>query len=399
MLAVVFALGSPLITAQFHVFMTDAPETAMVAVALWAILATDGFSRVGISALAGVAVGLGMLTKEPFVFYAAGPVAVTAIRGGPKAWRGLLTFAIIALAIALPWYAHEYAQIKTLGSSATESDSHRASDIAPPALSIGNFEWYFWVMVNNQLYVPLFVFSAIGWLWTMVGFVRRRPVSRFAAELAIGVFVAWLAITLTYVHDTRYGMPLLAYLAIFGVGWIASLSRAWRVTAATVLILVAAANIAGTSFGVGKLVTVSLPGRNVSYLQHPGELTFYSDRGYLVAGPERDGDMLATLRVLRREGITAIVLARSSVDEPAFSASGMFALDGIAGLGTAFEDRVPLGSLTRRYAVLHHGPVEAGEAPPCVRLEDGSGVWIRLGDPYAPGARDYCPSRHPRFYG
>jgi 4-amino-4-deoxy-L-arabinose transferase-like glycosyltransferase len=399
LLAVAFALCSPLVMAQFHVFMTDAPETAMVAVALWAILATDGFSRVENSVLAGVAVGLGMLTKEPFVFYAAGPVAVTAVRGGVKAWRGLLAFTLVVLVIALPWYVHEYAQIKALGSGATEANSRRVSDIAPPPLSIGNLEWYFWVMVNNQLYAPLFAFSAIGWLWTMVGFVRRRPVSRFAPELAVGVFVAWLAITETYVHDTRYGMPLLAYLAIFGVGWLTRLPRTGRMLAATILVLVCAANVAGTSFGAGKLVSVSLPGRNVNFLQQPGLVTFYSDRGYLVARPERDGDMIATLRTLRRDGVRAIVLERSSQVEPDFSASGMFALDGIAKLGTIFEDRVPVERLTPAFAVLHHAPIEAGEAPPCVRLSDGTGVWIRLGNPYAPGARDFCPSRHPQLYG
>lgn len=399
LLAVAFALCSPLAMAQFHVFMTDAPETAMVAVALWAILATDGFSRVENSVLAGVAVGLGMLTKEPFVFYAAGPVAVTAVRGGVKAWRGLLAFTLVVLVIALPWYVHEYAQIKALGSGATEANSRRVSDIAPPPLSIGNLEWYFWVMVNNQLYAPLFVFSAIGWLWTMVGFVRRRPVSRFGPELAVGVFVAWFAITETYVHDTRYGMPLLPYLAIFGVGWLTRLPRTGRMLAATILVLVCAANVAGTSFGAGKLVSVSLPGRNVNFLQQPGLVTFYSDRGYLVARPERDGDMIATLRTLRRDGVRAIVLERSSQVEPDFSASGMFALDGIAKLGTIFEDRVPVERLTPAFAVLHHAPIAAGEAPPCVRLSDGTGVWIRLGNPYAPGARDFCPSRHPRFYG
>src|SRR5580704_1120624 len=44
-LAVVFALGSPLIVSIFHVIMVDGPETAMVAVSLWAILASEGFSR------------------------------------------------------------------------------------------------------------------------------------------------------------------------------------------------------------------------------------------------------------------------------------------------------------------------------------------------------------------
>ena len=402
MLAVVFALGSPQITGHFHTFLLDAPETAMVAVALWPILATDGFSRSGVSALAGLAVGLGMLTKEPFVFYAAGPVAVTAIRGGPKAWRGMLTFAIIALAIALPWYVYEFAQVKALVSAAVGEAGNpgRGSDVAPSLLSIGNLEWYVWNIANSQLYAPLFISCAIGWLWTMVGFVRRRPVSRFAAELAIGAFVAWLAITETFIRDPRYSMPLLVYLAVFGVGWIMRVSRAARAAAVTALGIVGMINVTGISFGVARTVSLELPGAHPNLLQHPGVLTFYTDgRDSLGTGPHTDGDMLGTLRALRRNGVVSIVLEGSTSADEAFSAPGMFVLDGIAGLGTVFDNRVSSASLTRRYASLRNGPIRTGETPPCVRLDNGTGVWIRLGDPYAAGARDYCPSRRPALYG
>ncbi len=401
LLAVVFALGSPLITAQFHVFMVDAPETAMVAVSLWAILASDGFGRVGISALAGLAVGLGVLTKEPFVFYAAGPVAVTALRGGLKAWRGLLAFALVALVIALPWYLHELSEVKALGSSALHEagNAARASDIAPPPLAIGNFGWYFWNLINSQLYAPLFAFTAIGWVWAVVGLVRRRSVSRFAVELVVGSFVAWLAITETFLHDTRYSMPLLVYLAVLGVGWITVLPRTWLAVATSVLAIACAANVLATSFGVGGLASINLPGTNTNFLQHPGQVTFYSNAGFLVSGPQRDGDMLATLRALRRNGVSTIVLSPLTVGDIDFSTAGMFALDDIAGLGTVSEARVPVEALSRQYAVLRHAPIPRGEAPPCVRLANGTGVWIRLGNPYAAGALDYCPSHHPRFYG
>jgi hypothetical protein len=408
LLAVVFALGSPLITAQFHVFMTDAPETAMVAASLWAILATEGFTRVGISAIAGLAVGLGLLAKEPLVFYVVGPVAVTAIRGGWKARRGLLAFALVALAVALPWYLRELAQVKSIGSSVLTSSSS-PGDVSPPPLSIDNFEWYFWNMLNFQLYAPLFALSAIGWVWAMVGFARRRPVSRFAVELALGAFVAWLAITETFPHDTRYSMPLLVYLALFGVGWIVRLPRTPRAVAMTVLILAAGANVAGASFGLGSQVQLRVLASRSGSLQAPGLVTLYSSEGFLVSGPRRDGDILATLRALRRDGITTVVLEPSTLEDAAFSAPGIFALDRIVRLETLLGDRVlgdgvlgarvPVESFTQQFAVLHSGPIEAGAAPPCVTLSNGDGVWITLGDPRAPGVRDYCPSRDPRFYG
>jgi len=62
LLAVVFALGTPLIAEQFHVFMLDAPQAALVALAAWLILESDRFARVGPAVLAGLAVGIGVLT-------------------------------------------------------------------------------------------------------------------------------------------------------------------------------------------------------------------------------------------------------------------------------------------------------------------------------------------------
>ena len=419
LLAVVFALGSPLITAQFHVFMTDAPETAMVAASLWAILATEGFTRAGVSVLAGVVVGLGLLTKEPIVFFVAGPIAVTAIRGRLKAWRGLLAFTLVALAIALPWYAHELALVKSLATTTTSEASNplNGSDVSSARWSIENFQWYFWHILDVQLYAPLFAFSAIGWLWAAAGFVRRRPISRVAPELAIGAFVAWAAITDTLPHDTRYSMPLLVYLAAFGSGWITRLPRTGRVATATLLILVGAANVVGNSFGAGGQVNLSLPGANTSFLKPHGVVTVYSDGGFLVSAPERDGNLLATFRALRRDGISSIVLESSTVNSPAFSLFGLTALAEIAGLGTMLagsvgstpayavldhevvEKTISAKSSTGQDASLYNGPIRAREAPPCVRLADGTGVWIALGDPNAPGERNYCPSRHPQLYG
>jgi hypothetical protein len=409
LMAVVFALGSPLITAQFHVFMLDAPETAMVAVSLWAILASQGFSRVGVSALAGLSVGVGLLIKEPLILFVAGPLAVTAARGGWRAWRGLAAFALVLLATAAPWYVTELARVSSLGSAALgEAVSPPGSPgIAPPRFSAENLEWYFWNMINEQLYLPLFAFAAVGWIWMILGFVRRRPVSRFAPELAIGAAVAWLAITETFVRDTRYSMPLLVYLAVFGVGWIARLPRGARTASQIVLTLAAAANVAAVSFGAGRPVELKLYSAEAGLLQRPGELTLYSGEGRWITGPHRDGDLLATLRALRRTGVTAIMLQPSTLIDEAFSEPGLYALDRIAGLETFFGGQLvsegvavgvplPATALTRRNATLLNADVSAHEPPPCLTLDNGTGVWVELGDPQA--ARFYCPSRHPQLY-
>lgn len=465
LLAVVFALGSPLIAAQFHVFMTDAPETAMVAVSIWLVIASEGFTKLRACAIAGVAVGLGMLTKEPFPIFVLGVGLVTLGRGGRRAWPGVAVFAVIALAIALPWYVHEHSLIQGIGDQATASSSAYPNspgpgpkEIAPPRLSSANLEWYLWNLDNVELGLALLLLAAAGFVWTVSGLVRSRPrasggtararpaarassearrqgrggragqtkekrpparpkswrsregggaavaptgserpsVSPLALELTVGAFLSWLILTETYFHDTRYSMPLLIYPAVFAGGWIAHFTGRRRVLAVGALTLAVVANTLGSTFGLGKQYRITLPGASPTALQQPGYLTLYPG-GFLVSGPHRDGDLLATLRALRRSGVRYIAWnQRQGTFEPSFSNGGVAALAQIAQL-TAVA--TPTASLGRRQAVMAHGKITSREVPPCVTLDDGSGVWIRIGNPAAAGAQDYCPLPRPHYYG
>lgn len=123
-------------------------------------------------------------------------------------------------------------------------------------------------------------------------------------------------------------------------------------------------------------------------------MTLYSNGGgSLGSGPHGDGDMLAALRGLKRDGVQAVILERSTESDEAFSAPGMFTLDGIAGLGSVLADNVAPESLSQRYALLRNTPIKTGEARPCVLLANGTAVWITLGGEQSPEARDFCPSR------
>ncbi len=412
LLAVVFALGSPLIIAQFHVFMTDAPETAMVAVAIWLIIATQGFSRLGMSAIAGVAVGLGMLTKEPFAIFVVGVVGVTAARGGRRAWhgdwrawRGMAIFAGLALAIALPWYIHEYTAIQALKGEATAGSAAFNSlgaatptGIAPPRLSLENLEWYLWNFINWQLFLPMFLFAAVGWVWAIVGVVRRRSISPLTPELLAGAFCGWLIVTMTYVHDVRYGMPMLLYLAVFGVGWITQLQGRWRTAAIAVLAALALTNTLMIDTGVGGRHWVTLAGSSIAKLERPGYVTIASNEGFPVGAPARDGDLLAMLRALRSEGVRDVTWPPGEALGPHFSNIGVTVLSEIANL-TVLENARTFSNFTARDATLAYGPSTPHEqVPPCITLTEG-GVWMRIGNPTAPGAQDYCPFPRPHYYG
>jgi 4-amino-4-deoxy-L-arabinose transferase-like glycosyltransferase len=391
LLAVVFALGSPMMIEEFHEFMLDAPEAAMVAVALWALLATDGFTRRRACAVAGALAGLGLLSKEPFVFFLAGPALVMAVRGGRAAWRGMAVFAGVAFVIAAPWYLYELSKLHELGAQAFGSSASVAVSIpgiAPPRFSSANLEWYFWSFANWDFFAPLLAFTAVGAAWMLAGLLRRRPAGRFSAELLVGASCAWVALTFTYVHDPRYGIPITVYFAVIAAGWVSRLPLAARVAGATLLGAVALANVLGIGFGLGGRVTTAP--QNLAYVQQPGAFTVYANYGYWIGAPSRDGDTLGLLRALRRDGVREVRWYTEGETGIEFSPPGVSVLARIAGLGVAANSLDPAAASPQVAFLLHRFP-EASLPRPCIELRDGSGVWVGLGGSPSLKSWSGCP--------
>jgi hypothetical protein len=397
LLAVVFALGSPLVTRLFHLTMLDAPQAAMAAASIWLILASRRFSRLGVCAGAGLVVGLGMLTKESVLLFVVGPAAVTFVRGGWRNWRGLLLFGAVVLVVAGPWYLSDFTQVKEIGSGVATAGTAAHSSIAPPRFSSENLQWYMWSFLDLQIFLPLFLFGVVGGVWMAVGFVRRRMVSPLAPELFVGAVFAWLALTETFVHDNRYGMSMLVYFAVFGSFWIVRLPRPGRIAATTALVAIALTNTLGSNFAVGGQVSATLPKAIANAETQPNSATVDSTEGYLVSdAPERASNMLGTLRELKDAGVEAVLVLPSNAPAEAAFLEGLLPLTVIANMNLG-EASAP-ASLNNTVAVFDRELLTKNSVPPCVKLPDGTGVWIRLGNPYAKGAQDYCPSRKPQFY-
>src|SRR6202023_934368 len=94
-----------------------------------------------------------------------------------------------------------------------------------------------------------------------------------------------------------------------------------------------------TTFGAGGKTEIKLvgsPPTNTEAL--PDRVVLYSNAGFLVAGPQRDGDVPGLLHALRRHGVRLVTFRNpenAGGGPPDFSTAGLEALSRIAGLRTA----------------------------------------------------------------
>jgi 4-amino-4-deoxy-L-arabinose transferase-like glycosyltransferase len=406
LLAVVFALGTPMLISQLHVFMLDAPEAAMVAVSVWAILASDRFARPGISAIAGLLCAIGMLTKQTFPIFVGGVIIVALLRGGWRNWRGLMAFAVVLAVVGAPWYLAHLDDLRRLtlgaagggGAGGGGAGHNQSGGVTPDRWSRKNFGWYFWNLVNLQLLLPLAAFALAGTAICLVRFVRNRQSADLTPELFVGALCAYLGETYISLKDPRYTLPALVYMAVLGTGWIAPLRTRLRIAVVAVLAAIAILNTIAVSFGAGHDVRVLLAGAPRNSGLHERAFTLYSPAGYVRGGPERSPDVLAIMRGLRARGVEVIDFDGGSANVPAFNLEGLRTLARIAGLRQPAV-YAPQKLMPRDAFLVRRTPV-AGDPPPCGRFQDGSGLYAELGNPVKPFA-DYtlvCPGRHPAIY-
>jgi 4-amino-4-deoxy-L-arabinose transferase-like glycosyltransferase len=400
LLAAVFVLGSPLLIAQLHVFMLDAPETALVAVSVWLLLASEDFSRVGPAAMAGLAVGVGMLIKVQFAPFVVGVILMILLQGGWRNRRGLVVFAGLALLIALPWYLNHLSEFATFTRDAGSHEGVPIGD-TPATFSLANFFWYFWNILNSQFLAPLFALIVGGTIWMALTLLRHRreATERFGIrlELFAGALAAWLLITLTPSHDIRYGMPLMPYLAVIATGWIGHLPRWPRLLAIAVVVLGVSANTLSTTLGLGGKVQLEFVHPLPAGEEAADSVRFYTNEGFLVSGPHRDGDVPGLLEALRRNGVRTVSFSVEQSRLPDFSFEGLLPLARVAELTPAVTN-APEFARSARVATLIHAPIVAHSPPTCTRLSDGTGVWVVRYDIVSRKLALYCPTRHPRFY-
>lgn len=405
-LAAVFALAAPMTMSLFHVFMVDGPSAAMVAMSVWLLLASDRFRRRGITVAAAAFVALGFYAKGTFVLFVAGLLLVLFLRGGWRQWKNVLLFGVIVLALVLPWYIQHYSDLTAMTAGATTTAPREGmwyGNVPFPDLwTVENFTWYFWNLINNQLYLPLAMFFFVGLAAAVVTLARRirsRPdhttspaSTRYLPEILAGGLVGYLGLSYINLDDPRYTFPCLVYIALIGTWWIVKLGpRRLTVAAAALLVCIFCVNTAvlnlGIGHGVGITTSKTVPSPIGEY-----SATVISPAGYIEGAPLRGGllpGMLDLLRRARADGAEKVIFQPETLNVGGIN---LFALGILARMANLQVPGYSIDLMGPKDVYVFRGAPDQTGKPFCIdaKAGDGTGIYMTKGRPLK-GNPLYCP--------
>ena len=225
-------------------FQLDVPLASMVAAFLAALLATDHFQHRRWTLASGLLLGLGMLTKPPFLVYVA-PAGLVALAGtrSRRAWLHACLAGLVALLVALPWYGPRALGLSTQIQNRSFKQAQESG--FPEALSPASLAYY-------PLNFPVH-FGLIAVLLLVVGLavaIRRRC---WFVLAGLAPFLVFLALQNKQI---RYVLPLLPIAAVVGGLGFAVLPRSVRWGAAMAVAVAGAFQIASTAFAVPDTATL-----------------------------------------------------------------------------------------------------------------------------------------------
>ncbi|HMK63197.1 MAG TPA: glycosyltransferase family 39 protein [Acidimicrobiales bacterium] len=276
-LAAVVTGCMPAVLAFSRDFEFAVPSATVMAVALWALLRSDGLKSPGWAVAFGIAVGVLVLTRTMALAYLPGiglaALAVVAGRRRPRALLHLATAAVAAAIVAGLWYLPNF---RTVGHYLLHFGYGSESTTTGPARSVAS--WGYWskelILVGQELGLPLLVALGIGVIWGVVLTVRRARVTITSSwrefvgadvvMLAVVVVEGYLALTSTRNMGSGFGLTWLPAVVVLAVAGLARLPGRWVryllagvSAAACVLSVVAASDVV---VALSNPVTVSVPG-------------------------------------------------------------------------------------------------------------------------------------------
>ncbi len=202
-LAAILICCTPLIQGLLHTQLVDLALTAVVALAYWALLRTEGFQSRGGSLAFGAVFALGLMHKWSFFTYMfpAFFVAGQALRGR-KTRRNVLLAAGVAALFGLPWYLVRLPLVVVRLTQATNDF------VVPFWRGAAFFQYARWLPA--ELGWVFLILAGVGaWRW-------RKNGSRGAGLISLWVLSSYLFWALIPNRQMRFlapGLPGLAVLA------------------------------------------------------------------------------------------------------------------------------------------------------------------------------------------
>ncbi|HEX7215105.1 MAG TPA: LmeA family phospholipid-binding protein [Methylomirabilota bacterium] len=244
LLAAFFVGTAPFVVFSLTNFQLDLPLMAVVALALYALVRTEEFSRPGWSIGCGLVLALGMLTKPPFAVYLLPPLLWTAWRAARAPDRRrrlalLLLALLIGGAVALPWYGPRLLGLPMQISE--RSFKQAAEEGKAEALTAEGLLYYprtFPTQVG-MLVGPLFV-------WGLVA-LRKERARAFLWMAALGPLVIF---SLIQNKNLRYTLPILPALALVAAVAVRSLPPGGRRVAAALCLIAGVLQVSMTAFAL-----------------------------------------------------------------------------------------------------------------------------------------------------
>lgn len=340
LLAVVLACGFSDVVRLSRDYLLDFPASALLAVAMAALVRSNGLRARGLALVFGAAVGLTALTKTMTAVFMIAPVADVLWRrrragelGG--ALKNLALAALVALAVAGPWWVpHLPAALGYLYHYGLGSGAMPYATGGRTVLGWRNVTYYGWVLVNNAISFPS---AAI-----LAALLAHRVVRRFRARERLvtsdveRTFWCWLLAgyaVLTLVPNKggdRYALFLLPPLAALYAGWLCAIPhRAARSALAALALGACAFNYVAQTWGFAslpRLVTlrplVVLQQDDPHYLWMRSTIPLSADVPWPASHLPTDA-YDAVIGSRRRRALEALETARSS---GAMSAEGVLRL-------------------------------------------------------------------------
>lgn len=209
----------PLVSQQSRQFMLDVPDAAMTSLCILALLRSRRFEKTGATLAFGALFGLALLTKWTCAFFVAAPAAgalLAAFRESRRLarFRHAASAALIAAAIALPWYAAHLWGLARDTTKFAYDVGVREGD--PPVFSARSLLYYPSRLESAVLLPSLLLFTA-----GLILAIRRRE-ERWLLPL---LWIAGGATILTLIRnkDARYLIPMLPAVALVAAAPLARL--------------------------------------------------------------------------------------------------------------------------------------------------------------------------------